>query len=94
MGIFSPPKHRVRKGKGPLGCRVHPCRYWHRRTRAGGLARRPPHPRGRARVVVARAMLGVANIKGGGRQALSRLRLRHNERALRGQPDDLGAGGK
>eukprot|EP00959_Pyramimonas_sp_CCMP1952_P350748 7348663-Pyramimonas_sp.AAC.1 len=19
--------------KGSLGCRVHPCRYWHRRTR-------------------------------------------------------------
>eukprot|EP00959_Pyramimonas_sp_CCMP1952_P367565 7698945-Pyramimonas_sp.AAC.2 len=26
--------HRVRKGDGSaLGCCVHPCRYWHRRTR-------------------------------------------------------------
>eukprot|EP00959_Pyramimonas_sp_CCMP1952_P158653 3318601-Pyramimonas_sp.AAC.1 len=22
----------VRKGEGSLGCRVHPCRYWHRWT--------------------------------------------------------------
>eukprot|EP00976_Prorocentrum_cordatum_P071544 1180362-Prorocentrum_minimum.AAC.2 len=25
--------HRVRKGEGSLGCRVHPCRYRHRRAR-------------------------------------------------------------
>eukprot|EP00976_Prorocentrum_cordatum_P063895 1177263-Prorocentrum_minimum.AAC.4 len=25
--------HRVRKGEGSPGCSVHPCRYWHRRTR-------------------------------------------------------------
>eukprot|EP00959_Pyramimonas_sp_CCMP1952_P269752 5639415-Pyramimonas_sp.AAC.1 len=25
-------EHRVKKGEGSLGCSVHPCRYWHRRT--------------------------------------------------------------
>eukprot|EP00959_Pyramimonas_sp_CCMP1952_P112400 2350137-Pyramimonas_sp.AAC.1 len=23
----------MRKGEGSLGCRVHPCRFWHRRIR-------------------------------------------------------------